>query len=454
MEECCDGKTLDQLFARVGPYTMLMWNNHWSSCEAFAQAFFDVPVDKYGHSRWSPLGSYFVTSHDHTVFIWGSKDYLNCFGDLMCFNHHKVEQFDVSPGEKYLVTYNRPKPSDPKGLWLKIFDVTSGKGIVGVNGGVADSPQWPVIRWAGGKDDKYFATLNKTNTISIYETETFNPLGEKPLDLDDVVDISWSPTEPLLAVLLKGRGKQPSKALLLRIPDNVMILAEKDLPAGECKMYWQSNGEYLAVNTYTGFVFFSIKEEGIPIDYLKVEKKSLVAFAWEPSGHRFAVIHGDESVSFYSMKTLPGKVTELFTLCNKQADSLFWSPRGKLIVLAGLKECFDGKLEFYDVDQLKKITTVKHHKANHVVWDPSGRYVATAITIPQEKFDADYVCERDNPLERFHMWSSNGDFLYFNQCDYPLIQLDWRPYGGGIIDDDLLETRKRFLLETKEGSWL
>lgn len=86
----------------------------------------------------------------------------------------QVEQFDVSPGEKYLVTYNRPKPSDPKvsasllpffpqfqsdgevfklvpptnlqGLWLKIFDVTSGKGVVGVNRGAADSPQWPVIR--------------------------------------------------------------------------------------------------------------------------------------------------------------------------------------------------------------------------------------------------------------------------------------------------------------------
>ncbi|KAF8083600.1 hypothetical protein N665_0764s0007 [Sinapis alba] len=317
MEECCDGKTLDQLFARVGPYTMLMWNNHWYSREAFAQAFFDVPVDKYGHSRWSPLGSYFVTSHDHTVFIWGSKDYLNCFGDLMCFNHHKVEQFDVSPGEKYLVTYNRPKPSDPKGLWLKIFDVTSGKGIVGVNGGVADSPQWPVIRWAGGKDDKYFATLNKTNTVSVYETETFSPLGEKPLDLDDVVDISWSPTEPLLAVLLKGRGKQPAKALLLRIPDNVM-LAEKCLPAGDCKMHWQSNGEYLAVNTRSGFVFLCIKEEGIPTGFLKVEKKILVAFAWEPSGHRFAVIHkGDEepnlsSVSFYSMVTPPGKVTAIY----------------------------------------------------------------------------------------------------------------------------------------------
>ncbi|XP_056863547.1 uncharacterized protein LOC108849805 [Raphanus sativus] len=81
-------------------------------CDEFAQPFFTVPVDKYGHSGWSPLGSYFLTSHDHRVLIWGSKDYLNHFGSLMCFNHQKVEHFDVSPGEKYLVTYNRPKPTD------------------------------------------------------------------------------------------------------------------------------------------------------------------------------------------------------------------------------------------------------------------------------------------------------------------------------------------------------
>uniref|UniRef100_A0A0D3C4N5 Translation initiation factor beta propellor-like domain-containing protein n=1 Tax=Brassica oleracea var. oleracea TaxID=109376 RepID=A0A0D3C4N5_BRAOL len=75
--------------------------------------------------------------------------------------------------------------------------------------------------------------------------------------------------------------------------------AASDLPPGvvldDCKMHWQSNGEYLAVSTRSGFVFFCIKEEGIPIDVLEVDRKILVAFAWEPSGNRFAVIHeGDK----------------------------------------------------------------------------------------------------------------------------------------------------------------
>lgn len=115
-----------------------------------------------------------------------------------------------------------------------------------------------------------------------------------------------------------------------------------------------------------------------------------------------------------------GKVTELFTLHNKQANALFWSPRGKLIVLAGLKACFGGKLEFFDVERKQTIRVQQHLKANNVVWDPSGRYVATAFTIPQEEFDESYGQVGD-PLERFHVWSSSGDFLYYHQCDYPLI---------------------------------
>ncbi|KAL0658775.1 hypothetical protein Bca4012_079360 [Brassica carinata] len=435
--KCFNVGALDQLFIRDGTLDKLLWNHNWSVDGTVS--FFRYPADKKLPSRWSPLGSFFVTSNYDVVSIWGSRYYTD-FGRLMRFSHYQVEEFDISPGEKYLVTYNRPDPTDPNGLWLKIFDVSTGTGIVGLNNGdVADSPQWPAIRWAGGKDDTYFATLSKSNTVSVYEARTFNLLGKSPLKLDDVIDISWSPTEAVLAILLKAGGEQPLKVLLLQIPDEVK-LAEKEITAivGDCKMHWQSNGEYLAVNTYGGFEFFRIKEEGIPTDFLKVDKR-ILAFAWEPSGHRFAVIYGDEptlSVSFYSMKT-PGKITELTTLSNKQADSLFWSPKGNLVVVAALKE---GKLEFFDVDRLAQISSVANVKANQVVWNPSGEYVATVSTIPQEEFYSDWCSDPNDPLDRFTIWSSGGDCLFVHQCQNRIMQLDWRPYGG-IIDDDMLKTQ-------------
>lgn len=110
-------------------------------------------------------------------------------------------------------------------------------------------------------------------------------------------------------------------------------------------MYWRNNGEYLAVQVdrcaetenkaHTGFELFRIKEKGITIEVFELDRKNdkIIAFAWEPTGHRFAVIHGNgprHDMSFYSMRTAESKIT---TLEDRQADAMFWSPAGKFIVL-------------------------------------------------------------------------------------------------------------------------
>ena len=60
---------------------------------------------------------------------------------------------------------------------------------------------------------------------------------------------------------------------------------------------------------YTGFELFRIKE------YDENKSDKVIALTWEPTGNRFAVIHGDNpkpDVSFYTMKG--GKVSKLTTL--------------------------------------------------------------------------------------------------------------------------------------------
>lgn len=133
----------------------------------------------------------------------------------------------------------------------------------------------------------------------------------------------------------------------MSIPSREELRQKNLFSVSDCKMYWQSNGEYLAVkvdrytktkkSTYTGFELFRVKERDIPIEVLELENKNdkIVAFAWEPKGHRFAIIHGDgprPDISFYSMK---GRVTKLTTLKGRQANALYWSPLGRFIILAG-----------------------------------------------------------------------------------------------------------------------
>lgn len=68
------------------------------------------------------------------------------------------------------------------------------------------------FRWGGGKEDKYFAKLGK-NMISVYETETFSLIDKKSLKVENVVDFSWSPTDPIIALFVPelGGGNQPAR---------------------------------------------------------------------------------------------------------------------------------------------------------------------------------------------------------------------------------------------------
>ncbi|OVA00273.1 RNA recognition motif domain [Macleaya cordata] len=447
-----DKKARDQFVIRAGSETEVSWNdprllrhepvyhrNFWT--ESFVQ--------------WSPFGTYLATIHRQGAAVWGGAAGFN---RLMHYAHPEVKLIDFSPGEKYLVTYSSHEPSNPRDthrVLLNIFDVRTGKVMIdfkgsadefatGGTGGVS-GVSWPVFRWGGGKDDKYFAMIGK-NVISVYETETFTLIDKKSLEVENVMDFSWSPTDPIIALFVPelGGGNQPARVSLVQIPGKDELRQKSLFSVSDCKMYWQSNGDYLAVkvdrytktkkSTFTGFELFRLKERNIPIEVLELENKNdkIIAFSWEPKCHRFAVIHGDgdsprPDISFYSMGAAHnmGRVSKLATLKGKQANALYWSPFGRFIILAGLKG-FNGQLEFYNVDNLETMATGEHFMATDIEWDPSGRYVATYVTS---------VHEMENG---FNIWAFNGKLLYRIPRDH-LYQFLWRPRPPSLLSAHKVE---------------
>lgn len=189
--------------------------------------------------------------------------------------------------------------------------------------------------------------------------------------------------------LTNGIYSNKSQVSLIQIPSKEELRQKNLFSVSDCKMYWQSNGDYLAVkvdrytktkkSTYTGFELFRIKERDIPIEVLELENKNdkIIAFAWEPKGHRFAVIHGEApklDISFYSMRGAnnTGRISKLTTLKGKNANALFWSPAGRFIIFAGLKTQ-NGTLEFYNVDELETMASGEHFMCTDIEWDPTGR---------------------------------------------------------------------------------
>lgn len=148
----------------------------------------------------------------------------------------------------------------------------------------------------------------------------------------------------------------------------------------------------------------------------KAEK--VVTFAWEPKGHRFAVVHGDgprPSLSFFTMRDEKGRlaVKLLGTITNRPCNHIFWSPQGKYLVIAGLKN-LNGQLEFFNVDDMETMATAEHFMATDVDWDPTGRFVATSVTS---------VHQMENG---FNIWSFSGKQLTAAPKER-LFQFAWRP---------------------------
>lgn len=177
----------------------------------------------------------------------------------------------------------------------------------------------------------------------------------------------------------------------------------------DCKMHWQKNGDYLCVKVdrysklrkdqegpqkyagmYYNFEVFHMRGKQIPVDSVEI-KENVQAFAWEPRGHKFAIIHGEATglnVSFYEVKTGQTPV-ELKKYERKTANHLFWSPAGQFIVLAGLRN-MNGVLEFIDTSDFTVMNSGEHFMCTDIEWDPTGRYLMTGVSWWGHKVDNAY----------------------------------------------------------------
>jgi len=68
-------------------------------------------------------------------------------------------------------------------------------------------------------------------------------------------------------------------------------------------------------------------------------------------------------------------------------------------VLGGLKS-MTGQLEFFSADEFEVLNAAEHFMCTDVEWDPTGRYVATAVN---------HMHQMENG---FKVWLFNGQLLY------------------------------------------
>jgi translation initiation factor 3 subunit B len=243
------------------------------------------------------------------------------------------------------------------------------------------------------------------------------------------------------------------------MPERTDICSRKIFDVQDGKMVWQSEGDYLCVHmtkiqgkkrTFV-LMFFRVCDTGCPVEQLELNEP-IVSATWEPTGDRICIVHGESRnpiVSFYSMSGTSTKLatkgkkelTFLFSTKDLSCNNISWSPSGEVcaIVFYAPDVC---TFHLYDVENNVLLATRKHDRGNRLVWDPSGRLVASC-TISALKQDR---VVRGHPDDGFILYTFQGNLVAQIRKE-KLYQFEWRPRPADLMT---AEEKKKVIKNLKK----
>uniref|UniRef100_A0AAZ3SMI8 Eukaryotic translation initiation factor 3 subunit B n=1 Tax=Oncorhynchus tshawytscha TaxID=74940 RepID=A0AAZ3SMI8_ONCTS len=357
--------------------------------------------------RWSPKGTYLATFHQRGIALW-------------------VSLIDFSPCERYVVTFSPLMDTKEDPQAIIIWDILTGQKKRGFH--CESSAHWPIFN----HDGKFFARMTQ-DTLSIYETPSMGLLDKKSLKISGIKDFSWSPGDNIIAFWVPEDKDIPARVTLMQLPSRQEIRVRNLFNVVDCKLHWQRQGDYLCVKVdrtpkgtqgvVTNFEIFRMREKQVPVDVVEMKGDPNLKL-WEPNGSKFAVLHGESP----RINTLV--LPQMFD--KQQANSIFWSPQGQFMVLAGLRS-MNGALAFVDTSDCTMMNMVEHYMASDVEWDPTGRYLVTSVSWWSHKVDNAYW-----------LWTFQGRLLQKNNKDR-FCQLLWRPRPATLLTQDSIKVIKKDL---------
>merc|ERR1711939_149071 len=451
--------------------------------------------------QWSPLGTYLLSMHAQGIQLWGGKSW----GRQKRFAHPGCNLVDFSPSEKYVCTWshrpisvdeNHPVLSaDDDGNNYIIWDIATGKPLRSFK--TLDMPtvaqdeagqpikkklQWPAFKWSA--DDNFAARMTPGQSISVYELPSMRLLDKHAVKIESVQDFDWCPTtvkrdgvkthEQLFCYWTPEIGNNPAKVGLMSIPSKEIVRTRNLFNVSDAKLHWQSDGQYLCVKVdrhskskksmATNLEIFRITEKNIPVEVVDSLKDTVINFAWEPKGDRFVIITAGEavagsnvlpktSVQFFAPEKVKGAGTGAFkharTFDKKNSNGIYWSPKGRFVVVATVSVQQHSDLDFYDLDyegekpeseahlnaNLMLMNSEDHYGMTDVEWDPTGRYVTTSASVWTHQMENGYK-----------LWTFYGQLLAEAPTE-KFKQLLWRPRPPTMLSKEEQRTIRRNLRE-------
>jgi translation initiation factor 3 subunit B len=267
-------------------------------------------------------------------------------------------------------------------------------------------------------------------SISVYELPKMTLLDKTTIKIEGVKDFEWAPANPqrdgiktyeqLFCYWTPEIGSNPAKVGLMSIPSKEIVRTRNLFNVTDAKLHWQSMAAYVCVKVdrhskskkslATNLEIFRVKEKGVPVEVVDSIKDTVINFAWEPKGDRFVLITAAEvigptavpaktSVSFFCPEKIKGPGVGNFKLIRaidkKNSNGIYWSPKGRFVVVATIASQQGSDLDFWDLDfegekpesdkdltaNLQLMATSDHYGVTDIDWDPTGRYVVSSASM-------------------------------------------------------------------------
>jgi translation initiation factor 3 subunit B len=301
--------------------------------------------------------------------------------------------------------------------------------------------EWPFFRWS--HDGNYIsrfipATQKEGPAIAVYDLPALTLVDGKPIKVDHLQEYAWSPGNNYIAYWTPEEGDNPARVTVLDVATRSIVRTKNFFMVQDCKLSWQNDGDFLLVKverytktkktTMSAIEVFCMRQKEVPIEVFdeNIKELTIQSVAWEPSGSRFVMIATSEQklhVGVYAMDPKAG-IKELKFMERKTVNSVFWSPKGHIFVLAGLRN-MQGELEWWDADDLgQPIGTGEHFQCTDVQWDPTGRYVTTTVSFWRHPTDTGYT-----------LWDFKGALITKRNTER-FKQLLWRPRQPSLLSKE------------------
>ncbi|KAJ6028769.1 Eukaryotic translation initiation factor 3 subunit B [Penicillium herquei] len=480
--------------------------------------------------QWSPKGTFLASVHPQGVQLWGGAS----FSKQKQFPHPFVQLIEFSPLEGYLTTWSaRPiqvEEGQPiltyeeDGKNIIVWDIETGKPLRSfVSHDLAAGPadegevqpkkkvQWPAFKWSA--DEKYVARMLQGQSLSIYELPNMNLLGKTSVKIEGVNDFEWSPAtvtregvkvyEQLLCFWTPEIGSNPARVAMMSVPSKEIVRTRNLFNVSDVKLHWQSQGAYVCVKVdrhskskksmATNLEIFRVREKGVPVEVVDSLKDTVINFAWEPNGSRFVLITTGEnpvgaavppksSVSFFAPEkkgNTAGNFKLVRTVEKKTSNGIYWSPKGRFVVVATVHSQSNFDIDFWDMDfegekiegekdlaaNLQLMKTNEHYGVTDIEWDPTGRFVVSSASVWTHSMENGWNLHTfagqtlsENPTEKFKqfVWRPRPP-TFLSKEEQKQVRKNLREYSKEFDEEDryavdiantaVVEKRKRVLNE-------